>query len=222
MKKKTHLPFFILSCVAAILVAGCSPLKSSPHEEKHQMELTLHEVQTNLDDVRHDLNCFQTEQHILDGRINNQENALLELKRQYLEKQLAKIDHLFSQIALLENKYQEIENKQKSTSLDVENLVHHANETSAALSQYREKIQEVETVIGNQDRKFQELAKLRSLIETISTNQFSDTTVYRVKAGDSLEKIAKKYETHVETIKKLNHLKEDLIVIGQELQIPQK
>ena len=52
-KKNLILLFFI-----PLFFSSCSPMKSSPKEEKHQMELTLHEVQTNLDDLRHDLNCF--------------------------------------------------------------------------------------------------------------------------------------------------------------------
>ncbi len=201
--------------------SACSPLKSSPHEQKHQMELTLHEVQTNLDDVRHDLNCYQTEQQILDGRINSQENALLELKRQYLEKQLSKIDNLFNQISVLEKKFDQLENVNKATSSDVQNLVQHANETSAALTQYREKIHEIEKTMQGQDQKFHEVSKLKNLLETLS-NTHSDLQTYKVKSGDSLEKIAKLHDTHVEAIKRLNHLKEDLIVIGQELKIPQK
>lgn len=204
-----------------LAIAGCSPLKSSPHEPKHQMELTLHEVQTNLDDVRHDLNSYQTEQQILESRINSQENALLEMKRQYLEKQLAKLENLLGQITALEEKINNLERAHQGTSNDMQNLVHHANETSAALTQYREKINEIEKSIHGQNQKFHEVAKLKSLIENLS-NSSEDIATYRVKPGDSLEKIAKLHHTHVEAIKRLNHLKEDLIVIGQELKIPKK
>jgi hypothetical protein len=71
--------------LASGLIAACSPLKTSPNDEKHQLELTLHEVQTNLDDLRHDINCFQTEMQILDGRIRYYENTLSALKNQDLQ-----------------------------------------------------------------------------------------------------------------------------------------
>jgi len=205
---------------SSIITSGCSPLKSSPHEQKHQMELTLHEVQTNLDDVRHDLNCYQTEQQILDGRINNQENALLELKRHHLEKQLSKIETLFEQLAQLERNLKNLENVHKSTNDNLQNLVQHANETSAALAQYREKIHELEITIQHQDQKFHDVAKLKGLLETLSSNSTENVQIYRVRSGDSLEKIAKMHHTHVGAIKRLNHLKDDLIVIGQELKVP--
>ena len=94
----------IIACLVAIIPIACSPLKSSPNDEKHQLELTLHELQTNLDDVRHDLNCFQTEMQILDGRIKYYENALSNLKQQDLEKQQSKIDLLSQQVAAFEKK----------------------------------------------------------------------------------------------------------------------
>ena len=81
--------FVKLATITALSIAffsSCSPLKSSPKEEKHQLELTLHEVQTNLDDLRHDINCFQTELQIVDGKIKHQEKISSMIKNQYIEK----------------------------------------------------------------------------------------------------------------------------------------
>ncbi|MES2798980.1 MAG: LysM peptidoglycan-binding domain-containing protein [Bacteroidota bacterium] len=43
---------------------------------------------------------------------------------------------------------------------------------------------------------------------------------YKVKSGDTLSVIARKYHTSVTTIKKINHLKSDRIAIGQILRLP--
>ncbi len=48
----------------------------------------------------------------------------------------------------------------------------------------------------------------------------SRKAVYKVSSGDSLWTIAKKYNTTVENLKKLNNLKSDKINIGQTLLIP--
>ncbi len=45
-------------------------------------------------------------------------------------------------------------------------------------------------------------------------------TTYTVQSGDSLYKIARKYNTTVDAIKKLNNLTTDLLTVGQELSIP--
>src|SRR3990167_9933637 len=94
----------LLAVSLLTFIASCTPMKSSPKEEKHQMELTLHEVQTNVDDLRHDVNCFHTEMQILDGKIKHQEDTLQNLKQQHLEKIQTKLDNLSKQLTTIENK----------------------------------------------------------------------------------------------------------------------
>ncbi len=213
--------FFCGSILALLANSGCSPLRSSPHDEKHQWELTLHEVQTNLDDIRHDVNCYQTEIQILDGRIKHYENALASLKQQDLEKQQAKIDQLSQQIHALEKKWTMVEKAQNTDAKDVEQLLSHANETTAALSQLKSRLQELEQDLLSQNRRFDELAKIKDHLETIAKGMGGESfKTYKVRSGDSLEKIARAHHTLVEKIKKVNRLDQDLIVVGQELKIP--
>ena len=47
-----------------------------------------------------------------------------------------------------------------------------------------------------------------------------DNSVYIVKAGDTLYSIAKKYDTSVNDIKRLNNLNSDMLSIGQRIKIP--
>lgn len=55
----------------------------------------------------------------------------------------------------------------------------------------------------------------------IPTNNISDVLIHKVISGDSLWSIAKKYNTTIDDIKRLNNLVSDLLVIGQELQVKQ-
>lgn len=203
-----------------LIFSSCSPIKSSPNDEKHKLELTLHEMQTSLDDVKHDINCFQTELQILDGRIKSYENTLATLKQRDLEKQQAKIEQLIAQMQLLEKKWASLEKTQTKDSDDLQELSSHANETTAALAQFKNRLQELEQEIFSHDRKFEEFAKLKTHIETLVKGFQGTFKVYRVKAGDSLEKIARSHKTTVEKIKQYNGLDQDLIVVGQELKIP--
>lgn len=56
--------------------------------------------------------------------------------------------------------------------------------------------------------------------------QFSDWlpehrgTNYKVKPGDTLYLIAKKFKTHIAVIKKMNNLKSNILFVGQYLKIP--
>lgn len=206
--------------IAFALLQSCSPLKSSPNDQKHQLELTLHEVQTNLDDLRHDINCFQTELQIVDGRIKYYENTLASLKQHDLEKQQTKIDLLAQQVQNLEKKWTALDKVQQGDTQELQTLSSYANETTAALSQFKDRIAELEQEILAQNRRFDELAKLKGHIETLAKTYSADFKLYKVKPGDSLEKIARLNKTAVEKIKKLNDLDQDLIVVGQELKIP--
>jgi chromosome segregation ATPase len=206
-----------LVAALAALFSSCSPLRSSPNDEKHQLELTLHEVQTNIDDVRHDINCFQTELQILDGRIKYYENTLAHLKQHDLERHQAKLDQLGQQIQALEKKWASFETTQASDTSHLRELTSHANETTASLTQFKERIDELEKEILSQNRRFDELARLKGRIENLAKDTYK---IYTVRSGDTLEKIARAHKTSVEQIKKLNSLDQDLIVVGQELKLP--
>lgn len=199
-----------------LLLVGCSPLKMSPQDEQHQVEFTLHEVQTNLDDLRHDVNCFQTELQILDGRFKAYENTLAALKTQDLSQAQEKIDLLTHAISSLEKKVHAYEKTQQLETKHLDQLAAHANETSLAFAQFKNRLLEIEQNITA-------LSKLKTNLESLANHLHIPTEgvkTYKVSPGDSLEKIAKNHKTSVEKIKAYNHLQQDLIVVGQELKIP--
>ena len=207
---------FFVFVLAASFFTGCSPLKTSPHDEKHQLELTLHEVQTNLDDLRHDVNSFQTEMQILDGRIRYYENSFIALKNQDLSLAQEKIAELTHLLHLLEKKIGGCEKAQQLEEKNLERLGQHANETTVALTQFKNRLHELEQETAS-------FAKIKIHLESLagSLAGASDVSkIYKVSAGDSLEKIAKMFKTSVQKLKETNDLHQDLIVVGQELKIP--
>lgn len=183
---------YLLWAVTLMALPSCSPMRSSAHDEKHLWELTLHEVQTNLDDLRHDISCFKAELQIIDGRIKYSENALASLKQDQMQ-----------QIAALEKRWNGAEKNQKTE--EIQKLLAHANETTIALTQFKDRIQELEGELLSQNRRLSVKAKPET---------------YKVRSGDSLEKIARAHSTSVEKVKKLNRLENDRIVAGQELVLP--
>lgn len=53
-----------------------------------------------------------------------------------------------------------------------------------------------------------------------ATEEGEDVNLYIVKSGDTLYKIAQKFNTTVDAIKKLNNLNTNVLTIGQQLRIP--
>lgn len=60
------------------------------------------------------------------------------------------------------------------------------------------------------------LVEIMGYLETSSENY----TLYYVESGDSLYKIANRFDTTIDELKKINNLSHDYLVIGQELKIP--
>ncbi|HOV22040.1 MAG TPA: LysM peptidoglycan-binding domain-containing protein [bacterium] len=54
----------------------------------------------------------------------------------------------------------------------------------------------------------------------VSKELSSDVKYYIVKKGDNLSEIARKHNTTISAIKKLNNLKNDTVYVGQKLKIP--
>lgn len=189
MSRRRSLPWSVL----ILPLSACSPLASSPFEGKHQLELTLHEVQTNLDELRHDVSCFQTEIQILDARLR---------KSEHTQEGGTSLEQIARDLRSMEKKLTSIEKSRENSLQDLRDLTTHANETTLALTQLKKRLEELET-------------------DLLASHRTTDSSIpYTVKSGDSLEKIARAHKTTVDRIKKLNKMEQDMIVVGQRLKIP--
>lgn len=192
------------------------------------MELTLQEMRTNVDDLRHDIHCFKTELEILEGKIKHHENTLCQLKQGYLEKQEERWESVLKEMQEMKKKLSAIDNIKQNEIKDIKQLSAHANETSFSLTQFKDKIEELEKQFSLHSRKYDEMLKLKNTLENLATAiqkeewDSPQIKIYKVKAGDSLERIAKAHQTSSQYLKKLNHLDKDLIQVGQEIKVPSK
>ncbi|HNA62095.1 MAG TPA: LysM peptidoglycan-binding domain-containing protein [Rhabdochlamydiaceae bacterium] len=164
---------------------GCtSQLATLSGNKDHVIE----EMRTEIADLRHAVHGAEVEIKLLEDRLEAQDLSKDDKKIAALEKTVEKM------------------------SADLRSLMAYATQTTASLSQYRDRITEL-------DRKLEEIGKLRSTLSQISRS--SQEKIYRVKPGDSLEKIARQHSISIEALKRENNLNSDRINIGQELKIPQ-
>lgn len=174
----------------------------------------LDELRIAVDDLKYALKSTQVELNILDERVKKQSSSKT-------KEDVSALSLLTTQVNSLEKKVANLEKTLEKAANDLRTL---SSTATAALT----KIQGMEQDLVSQEKRIDEVAKLKGTLTSISKAisarsspepVSSSTKTYRVKAGDSLEKISRTNRVSVETIKKINHLSNDKIVVGQELRL---
>ena len=189
-----------------LLYLATLPFSLSARQTALRSETLLDELRLELSDIKHELHSTRIEMNLLEEKIAKQER----IKNTHQDAPAA-----LSQIHVLEKKIDKFEKLLDKILADLRSVSGQANK---ALS----KLQVLENTLAAQEQKYDDIAKLKTTLSSLSqaiTEQTLPTKSYRVKAGDSLEKIARAHHTTVEAIKQLNHLSQDKIVIGQELKL---
>ncbi len=176
------------------------------------------ELRLEIDDLKHALNTAQVEINLIDERLNKQNNAA---KTQATTKEITGLSQLASTVSRIEKKVSKLEKILEKITNDLRTL-------STSTHQTQSKLATIETTLSSHDQRLGEVSKLEKTLHTISKaigkespSQTTSTKAksYRVKAGDSLDKIAKTQHTSIETLRKINNLTSDKIMIGQELKV---
>ena len=166
--------------------------------------------QHQLDSLRLQVSNFDAELHILAEKLNSQSDTT-----DALQQQIEATRNM--QRGSYEGHLSQVEHTTSSLINDLKILKDHTNDLSAALTSQNQKIVSLEKNINDIQ------AALKSIMEALdipSTTASGPEIDYKVKNGDSLEKIARKHNTTVKALKDLNHLSNDRIIVGQKLKIP--
>jgi len=179
-------------------------------QDKHENTVALNEIRSELADLKHALNNAQVEIQILEEQVQKQESV----------SKKAKPGTSFPNDSRLEKRIAALEQMQEKIHGDLKQLSSHANQTSTCLQQYSTKISQIEQNLERQRGDLQ--SSLKMLTSSLSTEvgATGNPETYKVKSGDSLERIARNYKVSVEALKKANRLSQDKILVGQELIIP--
>jgi len=182
----------------------------------------MDELRLELDDLKHALHSTQVELGLLDERLKKQNTAIAGVKGQSVGKEASSLSLLSTTVSNLEKKVSQLEKTLDKAAADLRTL-------SNSVTQTLTKINTLETNLSHHDKRLDEVTKLKGTLTSISKaiNQrpspeasSESTKSYFVKAGDSLEKIARMSKVPVDTIRKMNNLSNDKIIIGQELRLP--
>lgn len=159
------------------------------------------ELQQAFNSVQHKLSNQQAEIRTFEAKLSNFEQ-MLETLRDDIERSGQK-------------QKESLQTRGQSLELRIAGLEQTSQNLTAEIKQLSK---EVETALTAQNRN---LANLQTAVSTLlDTLQGKSDSSYKVKNGDSLEKIAKAYQTSVQTLKDLNGISSDKIRVGQTLKIP--
>lgn len=211
--------YFICVLCLGLSASACSSHLAVLQKDKYDTSIAIDEMRMELSDVKHTLSNTQVEMQILEEKVRTQDQSLQKSKNQTSSIATSSDQKLI----LIEKKLAQLEKIQDKLTADLKQLSAHANQTTQSLTQYQVRIKELETELTAQTKMIEELSELKGTLKTITQaikGSHSSSNVYKVKAGDSLEKIARSNRTSVEALKKMNNLTSTKIVIGQEIKIP--
>ncbi len=187
----------------------------------------LREILDSMSELKNEVNNHETEIRIFSEKFKSQEE-IFESQRQQLADFTQSIKELLrAQTNTIESK----SHAHQHTAQEItQELKQHAQESAHLLADYKKRIEEIEKMILNQNQTMEHLqtalSALTELLQpktalTSEAHSVDSAKIYRVKSGDSLEKIAKQYNTTVKLLKELNNLTKDQIIIGQKLSLPE-
>ncbi|MGL4348936.1 MAG: LysM peptidoglycan-binding domain-containing protein [Chlamydiales bacterium] len=202
--------------VICVLLPSC--FQSSFNSQQNPLEFSLHKLQTEIEELKQDLNTHQMELNILEGKFLNQDNILASIREEMTEKEQHQFNDIKNRLGLCEKKILSYQQQKDKLFNELKELNLHAHSTTTALSQYKSRISELEVLINE---KLKEFTSIRHELEVISEPlSLVASKKYRVQKGDTLKKIAKTMNISLEELKQVNHLQGDTIYVEQELIIP--
>lgn len=167
--------------------------------------------------LQHTIDNHDIEIHSLQERLNTQETLLDALRQQLLDTQFSNKELTKGHTVSLEKKLLAVDNKTMRMGEELRELQAHANDTAKALSDYKQKIVELE-------KKMQIIHEaMDSVLAALHIDEPKPAEtgkVYVVQNGDSLQKIAKKMNIPLKKLKAANQLENDRIYPGQKLKLP--
>lgn len=222
--------YFVLVTIASLVSAAS--LCAVPRYIDQDLTATMREVRDTMSLLRHEVQNHDAEIKMFDERVNNQDSTLSSLRQQIQDGNQANKESIKTGLNSLEHKIASLEATNKGLVEDIQQFKKHANESSTVLTQYKQRIAELEKTIALQSQTLTHMQEaLGSLMEALDLKEGTKSKAsainssdgkkrYRIKSGDSLGEIARANHTTIKALKELNHLNTDEIVAGKTLELP--
>lgn len=202
--------------VLALLILICAaPLQAA---QRSNLQQEVMEIRHVVGGIRNEVDNHDADIMVFQERLNNQELTLEQMRG---DMSLIKKEATENQAISL----QRLEANLDNLVSDIKQMRNHANDLSETLAKTQTRVEELDSTVKAQSRNIQNLhSAIGTIMEAFDMKPPAGLSAdpeetYKVKAGDSLEKIARKHKTSIKKIKDLNKLKNDMIRVGQKLKI---
>lgn len=209
------------------LLTGCLFPPSSRNDTVVQQGLTMDEVHSELDYVKYEQSNVSAELSMFEGRLGTQEELLSASRRELADAQVRNQERLLRDLTDFSDRLSVIESGHTTIIDSLRDLKTHANDVGASLGQAKQRMNSVEKSLDSQQETVRNLeGALRALMALVDSSEAAPeglsqgAQVYKVKSGDTLERIARREGTTVQALKHENNISDDLIRVNQTLHIP--
>lgn len=76
-----------------LFLAGGGSMSSS-RGDKDQMELSLHKVRIEVEDIKQELNTYEIEHHVIQGKLIDQEQVIASQRQQVAERKSGRLESI--------------------------------------------------------------------------------------------------------------------------------
>lgn len=208
----------VASIAYAMCTTGCSSQIAHFQQNQRQRDFAFQELRSEIGDLKHAVQAYRSEVEILQERLSEQEAFA---QRTSHSKSLSESSS--AQIAAVEKKLMMVEKNLERIAADLLTLNKHADQTTTSLTHFRDKMLDCQRELATHKQKIEGISQLKATLgqisQAIGNRPTSQPSSYKVQAGDTLEKIAKKHGVPLNTLRRLNNLAQDRILIGQELKL---
>lgn len=221
--EKTAKKLLLASFIGAII--AMAPIHAAGRSTSNTQAMALKQMQDTLYGLQHGMNNHESQLQFIEEKFTNMEEIVDSLRKQLNDQSKGQKEQLLSSKANLDAKVGDLEFTSKGILSDLQTMKNHINESASLLNQYKQQFSNIEKQIALQNQNIENLqAAMKALMEAFQPNDSKESvaSVYLVKSGDSLEKIANNHGTTIKAIKELNSLSSDRIRTGQKLKIPSK
>ena len=223
--------FVVLVAVAVSATAFAANRRYVSEEDNTQI---LRELRDTIEDMRHEVRNHESEIRMYEEKLSTMDSSIDTLRQQLADAHQANKDVLKETSTNSEIKVTSLDTTVKGMVADLRQLKGHANDSATALGQYKTKLLEMEKIMDAQSQNIESLqAALKSMMDAMqvrggggssggsaAVESSNGSRTYRVRSGDSLDKIARSQGTTITAIKEANSLVNDRIIVGQNLRMP--